>query len=389
MKGAGTFVPHWQDWLGWAVAAFPHVFVRLGNLETRICSENIAAITIDRPIYVAGLARSGSTLILECLASHPEIATHRYRDFPLLFVPVWWNWFIDQATKSNTQYEPVERAHKDRIKVTPESPEAMEEMLWMAFFPHVHDPARNNALGASVRNKGFEAFYADHMRKLMSVRGGARYLSKENYNVSRLLYLQKMFPDVRVVVPFRDPVGHIASLMKQHRLFHDAEMADRKVLRYMNRIGHFEFGLGRCPINPGDSLRVAEIQALWERGDEVLGWSKYWALVYGAVADDLERHDALRDSVMVVHYDGLCRSPRETLQDIYNHCQLDITESHLSEQAERVSYPSYYSHQFTDADLECIMEETSREYGRVMALAGPSTARKVVGESCNASEHER
>src|SRR5690606_3297213 len=98
--------------------------------------ERLDPLPADRPVYVSGLARSGSTILLELLARHPELVTHRYRDFPLVLTPHAWNWFVDRAGRAD--HVAKERAHRDRIKVTPESPEAFEEVLWMAFFPQLH-----------------------------------------------------------------------------------------------------------------------------------------------------------------------------------------------------------------------------------------------------------
>src|SRR5918996_5579648 len=107
-----------QDVLGKLVEGYPALFLRLGRWEADWAEEALAAQPIDRPIYVTGLARSGSTILLELLAAHPDVATHRYKDFPLLQIPVWWNWFLDRASKRETA--PVERAHKDRIQITPD-----------------------------------------------------------------------------------------------------------------------------------------------------------------------------------------------------------------------------------------------------------------------------
>src|SRR5690606_10191757 len=149
------------------------------------------------PVYIAGLARSGSTILLELLSRHPHLATHRYQDFPPLFTPWSWNWFLERA--GGKAQAPVERAHGDGIAVTPQSPEAFEEVLWMAFFPHLHDPAVSAALEAHTSNPAFERFYREHLQKLLLLRGAPRYLSKANYNVTRLPYLLKLFPDARFI----------------------------------------------------------------------------------------------------------------------------------------------------------------------------------------------
>ena len=64
----------------------------------------------------------------------------------------------------------------------------------MAFFPDLHDPSGSAVLDSRTSHPEFEAFYADHIRKLIQVRAGRRYLSKGNYNVTRAEYLLKHDP---------------------------------------------------------------------------------------------------------------------------------------------------------------------------------------------------
>src|SRR5690606_4177504 len=253
----------WTDRLGGLLERYPRLWTRLGDLETRLVADRLDIITVDRPIYVTGLARSGTTVLLELLALHPDTVAHRYRDFPLVLTPWAWNWFVDRAGRGEAVAR--ERAHRDRITVTSESPEAFEEVIWMTFFPDIHDPDRDASFDRDTSHPAFEAFYRDHIRKLLALRGGSRYLAKGNYNVTRLPYLRKLFPDARFVVPIREPQWHIASLMMQHRLFAAAEREDERVLRHMRRSGHFEFGLGRRPINVGNG--AAEVTRLWAEGE--------------------------------------------------------------------------------------------------------------------------
>ena len=214
-------VDPWVHYLGGLVERREGLWRRLGGWETRILSDSLSDVTVDRPVYISGLARSGTTKLLEVLDWHPEVVTHKYRDFPLLHIPYLWNRFLDFVPRRGA--EAAERAHRDGIFVDPDSPEAFEEVLWMAFFPGTHDPSRNSVLDGTTRNPEFERFYRDHIRKLLLVRGGTRYVSKANYNITRLEYLLRLFPDARFVVPVRDPVWHIASLMKQHKLFCKAQ----------------------------------------------------------------------------------------------------------------------------------------------------------------------
>jgi hypothetical protein len=349
----------------------PALLLRLGRWEASWSSDDLAGQSVDRPIYVTGLARSGSTILLELLAAHEEVATHQYRDFPLIPIPLWWNWFLDRASREESQ--PVERAHKDGIAVTPESPEAMEEVLWMAFFPTCHDPAVSNVLSGQDSAPEFAAFYRDHIRKLLLLRQGRRYLAKGNYNVSRLGFLRKMFPDACFVVPVRDPVGHIASLIKQHKLFCAEETRDPQILDHMRRSGHFEFGLDRRPINFGDSETVQRIQALWQAGREVEGEALYWASVYGFVADLLEHDPGVAGRTLLIHYDDLCAEPDATLARLYAHCGLAVDEPTRHAQAARIAAPTYYKPSLSDAEIGMIRAATDATVARIRGLIAAQT----------------
>ncbi len=364
-----------QDILGGFVERHPSLVIGLGRMESKWLGYALDNVVIERPIYITGLARAGTTILLELLSSHKDVAFHRYRDFPMVHIPYWWNWFIERASSKN--HEAVERAHKDRIRISPESPEAMEEMIWMTFFENLHNPSVSQVLDSSTSNPEFEGFYTDHIRKILLSRKGNRYLCKGNYNISRLSYIGRIFPDALFLICVRNPIGHIASLMKQHRLFCDAESQDPKVLSYMQRSGHFEFGLDRRPMNLGDKDKIDRIMDLWRSGDEVRGWAVYWASVYHFVAELFEKDKALADRMLIVHYDDFCAKPAETLRITHKHCGLEVYEDLIRAQATRISKPSYYTPDFSDADIEIILEETTPVLGRLRALSQQSSTEGI------------
>lgn len=351
---AAVEIDAWSDALGGLVERHPGFWTALGRLESRLLRERIDRVPIDRPIYVAGLARSGSTVLLELLASHPDTASHRYRDFPMVLSPCAWSWFVDRAGRN--AHEPRERAHHDRIAVTPESPEAFEEMIWMAFFRNLHAPGAPAVFDAAASHPDFEAFYRDHVRKLLLLRGAGRYLAKGNYNVTRLAYLKKLFPDARFLVPVRDPVWHIASLMKQHVLFADAGARDRRVRHHLRRAGHFEFGLDRRATDTGDG-RADEALRLWRDGEEAAGWAMQWSAVYGHVAEALD-DPGLAASVGLVRHEDLCADPATTMRAVLDHCGLD-DEGQVERACATISPPDYYAPSFTAAELEAIRHRTA------------------------------
>ena len=348
-------MPGWLDLLGGMIDRTAGFWQGLGNLETRAFAAELEDITIDRPIYVTGLARAGTTILLELLAAQPGIATHQYRDFPPLYTPIFWSRAFAHIWRADTA--PVERAHKDRILVTPMSPEAMEEVLWMRFFPDSHRPGRSHVLDAGTRQPAFERFYREHIQKILFIRQGRRYLSKGNYNLSRLRYLQGMFPSARFVIPVREPLWHIASLMKQHRLFCAEEARDARILKHMRRVGHYEFGLDRRAIDLGDGI-AAEVERLWREGDEVRAWARYWNSLYRFVAGQGAADRALAEATLIVRYEDLCDRGEATLGAVFDHVGLPLGLAERRAAAARLSRPSYYAPGFTPEEQSVIAAET-------------------------------
>jgi hypothetical protein len=326
------------DLVGRSVSNHPKFWVGLGNIESALLKPDIENIGINAPVYICGLARSGSTILLETLASLPGVATHRLRDFPFIFTPYW----NQKAIGLNPLRDKTmrERAHGDGIMVSPDSPEAMEEMLWMAFFPHLHTPGENNLI--KEINPAFDRFYRQHVQKLLLARKAKRFVAKNNYTITRLPYLQQLFPDARFVIPVRDPVTHIASLMRQHRRFYDAGRNDPRVANHMSMSGHFEFGLNRTPIHTGDDHAMHQIKRAWNNGEEVRGWALYWDMVYRFIHQQLEAQPVLASHALFIRFETLCGNPETMLRGLAAHTQLPLDEAAIASWSSKLRLPSYY-----------------------------------------------
>lgn len=311
-------VPRWLHLLGGVVHRSVPIWRWLARVETTALGKRIDGLAITAPIYICGLPRSGTTLLHEVVASHPSVASHWMQDYPFLFTPTWWR----RATANVRPVQPRERAHGDGMLVNAKSPDALEEVLWMAFFRNCHNPAVSNLIDAKLAYPEFEQFYQAHLRKLLFTAAATRYASKANYHVARLEYLVRLFPDAKILLTVRSPAEHVASLMRQQRRFARGQQAQPRALAFMRRTGHFEFGLDRRPMNLGDSQRVRQIMDAWSRGHEVLGFAEYWDMVYSYLTALLQSDDRVRAAVLVTPYEQLCASPAETLANIFRHCDL-------------------------------------------------------------------
>lgn len=334
------------------------LWIRLGDLESAVLADEIKTRPVEAPIYVCGLARSGSTVITEMLNEHEQLTSHRYSDFPNIYTPYWRNWLLQRS-----QFQAAtaaERAHKDGVLVTRDSAEAVEELLWMSFFPGLHNPDIDQRLDSTTENSAFELFYSQHIAKLLLIRKKQRYLAKGNYNVSRMGYIRNLFPDACFVVPIRHPINHIVSLYKQHKLFVDLQKHDNRTARQLAMSGHFEFGpQRRCP-NFGDTSINQKITSHWSQGSELQGWAWLWRQIYAQVKRGLD-DPTLRENILWLRYEDLCSQPKSTIDSVLSHCNLP-SETFV---AAREHYQSalktqdYYQFEIDDSSLNEIWDIVS------------------------------
>ncbi len=335
-------------------AATQPLWRRLADLESKVISEETAQRKIDRPVYVAALPRSGTTIVTEMLAQHPDLTSHRYSDFPNVWTPYWRNYLLGKTRLHQPAME--ERAHRDRILVNNDSPEAVEEVLWMYFFPTLHDADVSQLMDGRLRNAEFERFYKEHVLKLLAVRNARRYLAKGNYNIARIRYILALYPDAKFLVPVRAPVFQVASLAKQQALFTRASQEDARVPLQLAMSGHFEFGPRRVPVNFGHPEITQTIIDCWREGREAEGWARYWAESYQHVLGLLENYPEVRKACLLFRYEDLCAHPASLIDAILAHCELPQTgfEAIRTEYITRLSPPDYYALDFGAEELRQI-----------------------------------
>lgn len=230
--------------------ATPRAQLGIADLEARLFGKELRATTTGAPVFLTALPRAGTTMLLEVLAGCPEFATQTYRDMPFVLCPMLWRRLTRRARRRSVAEE---RAHGDGIVISPDSPEAFEEVLWRTFFgkhygPHTITPWQH------CRNAEFLEFFAAHRRKVVALRAreetrAHRYLAKNNQNIARIGALLDAVPDATVVVPFREPLQQAASLLQQHLHFSALHQRDAFAKRYMADLGHFDFGANLRPID--------------------------------------------------------------------------------------------------------------------------------------------
>lgn len=339
-------------------AAAP-LFVALGNLETKMLQRRLAGRSVDRPVYICGLPRAGTTITLQMLSEHPDVVTHKYADFLMPYMPYVWNQVFPRIPV-DAMRKPVPRIHRDRIEVTRDSAEMGEEILWEHFFPYIHDETNYSVLDGTTSNPAFESFYVDHLKKLALVRGRNRYISKAIMCVVRMQYLRRIFPDARFLLYVRNPIDHIASMIKQDRIWAEIEKSDPRQIEIIELTGHHEFGPHQVMANVGNPDELREIRRLFDAGQWGLSRARYWAYVYGFVAGQLQADPELARRVCIVRYEDLCSDSLPTIDRILEHAGLATEPFAQTREAysKKLSFPDYYKPVFSAEELAEITRVT-------------------------------
>jgi Sulfotransferase family len=241
-------------------------------------------------VFVAGLARAGTTVLMRRFHASHTFATLTYRDMPFVLAPGLW---AKLSRRSRRDIAAAERAHGDGVIVDADSPESLDEVFWRIFCGS--DYLRDDALVPHDADADTITDLRRYIGAIMQHAPGqpGRYLSKTNNSILRLPTLRRAFPNALFLVPFREPLQHANSLMKQHVLFSQEQRDDAFVLQYMTWLGHHEFGLGHRPF-------VFDGQRPTGDPGTLAYWVDLWCNVYSAL---LARH---KGEVTFVSYDRLC-----------------------------------------------------------------------------------
>lgn len=259
--------------------AFATVAAQVGaaDLEARWFRRELEDVAVDRPVLVTALPRAGTTILLELLVATGVFGSHTYRDMPFVLCPMLWQRLSGRIRRGGAKQE---RAHADGIEIGIDSPEAFEEIVWKAFWKERYRAAVIEPWERCDRRE-FVEFLNAHLRRIVALRRRElptvrRYVSKNNLNVARVPALWQALPDALVVVPFRDPVQHAASLLAQHRRFCAMHDADPFARRYMAAIGHHDFGRNLKPVDFDGWTGTPHARDPMQLGF----WLAYWIATY-------------------------------------------------------------------------------------------------------------
>lgn len=244
------------------------------------------------PVFVTGLARAGTTVLMRALHERGQFASLTYADMPMVLAPNIWAKISGGAKKGRVAKE---RAHGDGVMVDFDAPEALEEVFWRTHCGT--DYIRPDGLVPHVPDAETLDDYRDYQSRVCHRYARSRYLAKNNNMLLRIDTVAQAMPDARFLVPVRDPLAQAYSLMQQHLRFCDS---DRFTRDYMTWLVHHEFGpdqrpfrLPSQPVPEGDRAQIDY-------------WLTEWIACYDHLSAQISRYP---DQIRPVIYEDLGAGP--------------------------------------------------------------------------------
>lgn len=276
---------------------------------------------IDQPMYVMGLARSGTTVTLEILEKTGVFHSTTYRDMPFVLCPNFWRG-LTRYSRLNSQL--AARAHGDGIVIGFDSPESFEEVFWRTACETRHGPdlaylsANEEILSDFAAYRQLSVF-SSLSRDFRSAQAPLkmRYLSKNNNNVMRLNELSSQ-PGAQLVLVIRDPLATAWSLYRQHQRFIQLQTDDAFVVAYMRWLAHHEFGLGHKPLMNGTQY----LQGM--NPNQPNYWLAYWLGIYENLWQNFNSMPAeYRSRILWISHERMFQAPKEELERLFSFAKID------------------------------------------------------------------
>lgn len=251
-------------------------------------------------VYISGLARAGSTSLMQYLGQLPQFVSLSYQNMPFVFMP-------RTGPKLISQKKAVEkeRSHKDGMTHSLSTYEALEEPFWLHF-------AGLEFIGPDrlTCHEVTESVHTKYRKFRTLVAGGETYLAKNNNHLLRAKSLHRLDAEnglrSRTVIPFRDPYGQAKSLLEQHRILSALQRENNFALDYMDFLAHHEFGQHVKTFSfeapAGESLPDTD-------PDSLVHWLDVWLFFYQAAFDLY----ATEPDFCFFCYEDYLRKPRESL----------------------------------------------------------------------------
>ena len=271
-------------------------------------------------VFISGLARSGTTSLLNQLFSSNKFGSLKYSHMPFILNPRLSKIFSSFTSKVGL--ESKERIHKDGINISIDSPECLDEPFWIKENPNYFSEE------LSI-NRKYDLEVLENYNKFLNrhafFQDKSQFIIKNNNNHLRLNQLVNFFKDDLFIILFRDPIYHSISLKNTHKKICLAQKEDPFILDYMNLIGHREFGHNQKPFNYGNTQSLT--QNIFDTADKDNYWLKSWINAYSWIYDFAKEKNP--KNLLIVSYEDMCLPNSNKINEIFKRSNLEKCEEFI------------------------------------------------------------
>ncbi len=266
-------------------------------------------INLDKKcVFVTGMPRSGTTIITQTLSKHGDFASYDYSDLPFTKIPYLWSKFKKIYYFKNKAFE---RVHGDKLKIDLDSPDAFEELIWSE---NINDYKESlyRYLDSNFNNSSLEDDLLRNINKLLLIKKKNIYLSKANYSLFRIKFIQSIIKNSHFIICIRNPDDVINSSIRTHKKFEEMDKKNNTFSEEMSELCHFEFGVNRIGI-------IERSNCLNDYDYYLKHWIKIHKLILKEYKD--------MQNVYLINYEKFISDPKKTFSIIEKKLKIESSIS--------------------------------------------------------------